>query len=104
MNYPKCNNNQSHKDGIVKGRQRYRCKSCHFGYTVSQRSNVKPLQTKRLALQLYLEGLGFRAIGRLLQISYGTVYQWVKAQGEQVNLPPPQEPVEVVEVDEIHTM
>jgi hypothetical protein len=32
-------------------------RSCHFGYIVSQRSNIKPLQTKRLALQLYLEGL-----------------------------------------------
>ncbi|WP_436405195.1 helix-turn-helix domain-containing protein [Moraxella lacunata] len=27
---------------------------------------------------MYLEGLGFRSIGRVLNISYGTVYQWVK--------------------------
>jgi len=26
---------------------------------------------------MYFEGLGFRAIGRILKISYGTVYQWV---------------------------
>jgi len=31
---------------------------------------------KKKAIDLYLEGMGFRAIGRVLKISYGTVYQW----------------------------
>jgi len=100
VNCPKCINIQNCKDGIVRDRQRYQCKSCQFRYTVSQKSDVKPMQTKRLALQLYLEGLDFRAIGRLLQISYGTVYQWVKVWGEQTSLPTTQEPVEL---DELHT-
>ncbi|WP_148204979.1 IS1 family transposase [Candidatus Amoebophilus asiaticus] len=103
MNCPRCNNTQSCKDGIVRGRQRYQCKSCRFRYTVSHKSDVKPLYTKRKALQLYLEGLGFRAIGRILNISYGTVYQWVKACGDQVSLPESQDQVDIVEMDEIHT-
>ena len=32
---------------------------------------------------MYLEGLGFRAIGRVLGISYGTVHQWVKQLGQK---------------------
>lgn len=72
-------------------------------YTVSRKSDVKPIATKRLALQLYLEGLGFRAIGRILQISYGTVYQWIKAWGNQVSLTTSQQAVEIVEIDELHT-
>jgi transposase-like protein len=103
MNCPRCNNTQSCKDGIVRSRQRYQCKSCRFRYTVSYRSNVKPITTKRKALQLYLEGLGFRAIGRILNISYGTVYQWVKACGKQVSLPKRQGEVEIVQMDEIYT-
>ena len=54
-------------------------------------------------MQLYLEGLGFRAIGRILEISYGTVYQWVKAYGSEVSLPKSKDQIEVVEMDEIHT-
>jgi transposase-like protein len=57
-----------------------------------------------MALELYLEGLGFRAIGRVLKISYGTVYKWVKKWGEAASLPAKhQEGVKKVELDEIHT-
>jgi insertion element IS1 protein InsB len=35
-----------------------------------------------MALELYLEGLGFRAIGRVLRMSYVTVYYWIKEWGE----------------------
>jgi transposase len=34
---------------------------------------------------MYLEGIGFRGIGRLLSISFGTVYQWARKWGEQVS-------------------
>ena len=56
-----------------------------------------------MALEMYLEGLGFRAIGRILKISYGTVYQWVKEWGSKVDLPQRKEAVDIVELDEIHT-
>ncbi|KAA6310063.1 hypothetical protein EZS27_038566, partial [termite gut metagenome] len=50
-----------------------------------------------------LEGQGFRATGRLLKISYGTVYAWVKAWGSKVDLPKRAEGVAFMELDEIHT-
>ena len=49
-----------------------------------------------------MEGFGFRAIGRILKISYGTVYQWVKEWGK-ASLPQRQEAIDMVELDEIHT-
>ena len=52
---------------------------------------------------MYLEGLGFRAIGRILRISYGTVYVWVKEWGSKVSLPRREPPVRIVELDEMHT-
>jgi hypothetical protein len=52
---------------------------------------------------MYLEGLGFRAIGRILNISYGTVYQWVKEWAGKVELPKKEESVDLVELDEMHT-
>ena len=103
MDCPKCKSTNFIKNGIVSGRQRYKCKHCGNNYTVEKKSDVKSADTRRLALSMYLEGLGFRSIGRVLNISYGTVYQWVKRWGEQVDLPRSESAAEIVELDEIHT-
>jgi transposase-like protein len=103
MNCPKCKSSHYIKYGIVHERQRYKCKDCLYLYTVEHKSDVKPSETKRLALDMYLEGLGFRAIGRILKISYGTVYSWIKDWGSKVSLPRRENPVKIVELDELHT-
>lgn len=103
MNCPKCQSTDYCKDGIVKGKQRYLCKACRYRYTVVKKSDVKSGELKRLALEMYLEGLGFRSIGRILKISYGTVYQWVKEWGSKVSLPQSDQPIAVVELDEMHS-
>lgn len=103
MDCPKCESSDHVKDGIVKNRQRYRCRSCGHRYTVARKSDVKPPEVRRLALEMYLEGLGFRSIGRILRISHVTVYYWVKSWGEGVELPVSEEPVEIVELDEMHS-
>jgi transposase-like protein len=87
MDCPRCKSSHYCKDGIVKGRQRYRCKVCCYHYTVVGKSDVKPADMHRKALEMYLEGLGFRAIGRLLRISYGTVYYWIRKYGSTATLP-----------------
>ena len=103
MNCSRCQSSNYCKDGIVKERQRYLCKTCGFRYTVEKKADVKSRETKRLALQMYLEGLGFRLIGRVLKISYGTVYQWVKEWGSKVSLLQSTEPIAVVELDEMRS-
>ena len=103
MDCPKCGSERYCKDGFVNGRQRYQCKQCVYRYTVVRKSDIKSQGTRRMALEMYLEGLGFRAIGRLLRISYGTAYQWVRKWDRQVELPKRDEPIEVVELDELHT-
>ena len=103
MDCPKCKSISYNKDGIVNHRQRYLCKQCGYRYTVEKKSDVKSAEIKRLALEMYLEGLGFRTIGRILKISYGTVYQWVKEWGSKVELPKSENPVAVMELDEMHT-
>jgi len=103
MKCPKCGSESHCKDGIVKGRQRFQCKLCKYRYTVEQRSTVKSVEIKRLAFEMYLEGLGFRSIGRILKISYGTVFSWIKKWGENLELPKRNEAISVVELDEMHT-
>ena len=103
MDCPRCGSVYYVKDGIVNGRQRYQCKQCRYRYTVANKSDVRPPETRQLALAMYLEGLGFRAIGRLLNVSHTAVFGWVKQAGEKVELPVPDEQVEVAELEEMHT-
>ncbi|KAA6336645.1 hypothetical protein EZS27_015222 [termite gut metagenome] len=79
MYCPRCGSLNYCKDGFVNSLQRYECKEYRYHYMVSKKSDVKSAETRHKALEMYLEGLDFRATGRLLQISYGTVYAWVKA-------------------------
>ena len=103
MDCPRCGSVEYIKDGFSRGRQRYECKHCQYHYTVLKRSGETPLETRELALDLYLEGMGFRAIGRILKVSNTAVLGWVKQAGDKVTLPMPEESVAVVEVDEMHT-
>ena len=89
------------KDGIVNEKQRYKCKSCGYRHTVKHLG--KSPDIKRQALQLYLEGLGFRSIGRLLNCSHVAVYNWIRAHGESIEPLRSDKDIEVVELDEMHT-
>ncbi|MCD8412089.1 IS1 family transposase [Tenacibaculum finnmarkense] len=104
MDCPKCKSEKKIKNGVIKGIQRYKCKSCGYNYTVERRSCDYPLSTKKKALQLYLEGLGFRSIGRLLGVSNVSVLNWIRAFGNEISsLQPESQDIEMVEVDEMHS-
>jgi len=104
MNCSKCNCSNSVKSGKIKGRQRYKCKECGCNYTVSIKSTAKPKSFKKQALHLYLEGLGFRSIGRILGVSNVSVLNWIRDFGEKVQeLHSTSQSIEIVEVDEMHT-
>jgi transposase-like protein len=103
MNCPGCGSINYCKDGVIKGRQRYKCKDCGYHYTVVQKSGVKSGETRHLAFEMYLEGLGFRSTGCILKISYGTVFQRVKNWGKNTELPGRNGNVSIVELDEMHT-
>lgn len=104
MNCPNCGCEEKKKDGLVKGVQRYQCKSCGYKYTVSIKSTAKPNSMKKQALQLYLEGLGFRSIGRYLGVSNVSILKWIRSFGESVSsLKESETNIEVVELDEMHS-
>ena len=102
MNCPQCASAQYVKDGIVKNKQRYCCKQCKYRYTVAQRGKHPVL--KKLALQLYLEGLGFRSIERVLHVSHVSVLNWVRALGKKIEEYRQEEgTINIIEMDELHT-
>lgn len=104
MQCPKCSSSENVRAGFTKQKQRYKCKACQCHYTRSTPKGYSSRRRKK-ALQLYLEGLGFRAIGRILNVSNVTVLNWIREEGESipVTMQPEQEPGEVVlfELDEM---
>ena len=75
---PKCQNNHIVKSGIVKGKQRYLCKKCSYYFTVNKLGKKIDSYYVTKALQLYLEGLSYREIERIIGVSHVTISNWVK--------------------------
>jgi insertion element IS1 protein InsB len=101
---PKCKSKHFIKNGKLHARQRYECKACGYNFTVSKLGKSKPPEVRRMALQLYLEGLSLRGIERLLKISHVTGLKWVRQWGKAIErLRREAEPKEVrqVEIDEL---
>ncbi len=75
---PKCESVEATKSGIISDRQRFKCKECGYHYTVAKVGReVNPYYVVK-ALQLYIEGVGYREIERLLGVSHVSVMNWVK--------------------------
>ncbi|MGB4497366.1 MAG: helix-turn-helix domain-containing protein [Methylococcaceae bacterium] len=97
---PKCHSQLCIKDGVINEKQRFKCKSCGYRHTVLHRG--LSLEIRRQALQLYLAGLGFRSIGRLLQCSHVTVSQWIREHGDSVKSIRADKVVNVVKTKDLH--
>jgi transposase-like protein len=78
---PKCLSQDLIKSGVIKGRQRFRCKQCSYSFTVlKEGKHIDPYYVIK-ALQLYIEGVSFREIERILGVSHVSVMNWVKKYG-----------------------
>lgn len=78
INCPKCQNSNIVKSGIVKERQRFLCKDCKYYFTVKKLGKQIDDYFVTKALQLYLEGLSYREIERIIGVSHVTVSSWIK--------------------------
>lgn len=81
MKCPRCQ--ESHaviKSGFQKNCQRYHCKNCRCYFTEETLERLSVAKKFRAqAKKLYLEGHGFRAIGRALGVSNVSVLRWIRA-------------------------
>ena len=78
-----CGSEKYCKNGYTGGFQRYNCKNCKRNWTL-RKGKEYSVDMRFQALKLYLEGLGFRSIGRILNVSNVTVLKWVKSMGEKL--------------------
>ncbi|WP_438976704.1 transposase [Polaribacter sp.] len=78
---PNCSSDQIVKSGIVNKRQRFKCKQCNYFFTVNKLGKKIDDYFVNKALQLYLEGLSYREIERILGVSHVSIMNWVKRYG-----------------------
>jgi transposase-like protein len=106
---PFCNSNEKQiKSGKNRcGSQRYLCQECRKTYTPEPKQQGYGEEVKEKAVRMYVEGINFRRIGRLLAVNHQSVVNWVnqyhvrmcgKAE-EKVILSKP----ETIEMDELWT-
>ena len=75
---PKCQGNKVVKSGIINNKQRFLCKDCNYYFTVNKIGKKIDSYYVTKALQLYLEGISFREIERIIGVSHVTISNWVK--------------------------
>jgi len=87
------------------GSQRYKCQHCQRRYTPEPRPQGYSEEVRGQAIKLYVDGLNFRRIARILGVSHRSVINWVNAYTAQLpDQPPlPSGEVEVSELDELFT-
>lgn len=75
----RCESKEYVKNGIVQGKQRYRCKSCGYNFTDGDgRSHASLPAKKALAVLLYSLSKGsFTMLGKLFGHSPSLIYRWI---------------------------
>ena len=101
MTCKKCGGDNYVRAGFVKGEQRYKCKECGCQF-VPTRHHGKPEKDKLFAVWLYLHGLSFRTIAKVLKVTHKAVCDWVRTYATyNYTKPEPQGGALVVELDEM---
>jgi transposase-like protein len=75
---PKCQSHQVVKSGVINHKQRFKCKECQYFFTVDKLGKQVDNYYIIKALQLYVEGVSYREIERLLGVSHVSVMKWVR--------------------------
>ena len=104
----KCRSNLWVKNGNMKTKQRYKCKSCGHNYTIGDKRMVHAEDKKRLVVRMYLNNCGIRRIAHIIETPLSTVFSWIKKSGKIVEVmvkerKDNEEKIEILEMDELYT-
>jgi transposase len=96
-----CGSGQYTKNGIVRGHQRYHCKTCGHNFTDTP-ARGHSLDQKVLAVMLYLSGLSMRRTAKLMGVSAPTIQDWIERMAAaDAAKPKPSGQAIVIDVDEM---
>jgi transposase len=96
-----CGSAEHVKNGLARGKQRYRCKSCGLNFTDTPPRGM-PLALKATAVLLYVSGLSMNRIAKLLSVSAPTIQAWIEQFAKAyAHKPEPEGRALVIELDEM---
>src|SRR6059058_130276 len=97
----RCGSEEWVKNGLMRGKQRYRCKACGLNFTDTP-PRGKPLALKVAAVLLYVSGLSMNRTAQLLGVSTPTIQAWLGQFAQAyAQKPEPEGRAVVVELDEM---
>ena len=101
MRCKRCGAEEHVRNGLMRGRQRYRCKACGLNFTDTPPRGM-PLAMKVTAVLLYLSGLSMNRTAKLLGVSTPSVMAWIEQLAKTyAQKPEPEGRAVVVELDEM---
>ena len=77
----RCGGEEHVKNGLMRGKQRYRCKACGLNFTDTPPRGM-PLAMKVTAVLLYVSGLSMNRTAKLLGVSTPSVMAWIEQFAE----------------------
>jgi transposase len=97
----RCGGEEHLKNGLMRGKQRYRCKACGLNFTDTPPRGM-PLAVKATAVLLYVSGLSMNRTAQLLGVSTPSVMAWIEQFArDYARKPEPEGRALVIELDEM---
>ena len=97
----RCGSEDHVKNGLMRNKQRYRCKDCGLNFTDTP-ARGKPLALKVAAVLLYVSGLSMNRTAKLLGVSTPTIQAWLEQfAAAYAQKPEPEGRAVVIELDEM---
>ena len=85
------------------GSQKYLCKECGRKYTPEPKTSGYPVETRQLAIRMYVEGSSYGSIARILKVNPQSVANWIQSYSTKLPPAPLPNKVKKAELDELYT-
>ena len=99
----RCQSSRFSKNGIVRGKARYKCKDCRCNFIQGDKRIKEDLVIKK-ALAVILYSLGkasFGFLGKLFGVSRSIPYRWIKTEADKIAEPRISGDIKEMEFDEM---
>ena len=103
INCKNCSSNKISKNGIVRGKQRYKCKECGYNFVVGdERTNDKIIALKAMVVLFYALAKGsYNMLGTIFGRNRSLIYRWIKEAGLSFDEPTIDGEIKEIEFDEM---
>ena len=98
-----CGETKIVKNGMVRGKQRYKCKKCGYNFVIGdERTNDKIIALKALVVLLYALAKGsYNMLGTIFDRDRSLIYRWIKEAGLSFDEPHIGGEIKEIEFDEM---